>query len=77
MVYAWDMKSVKPSFTTYRELTTLELPKGTVLEIELVYEMTGEVSTQIIFIIGGSTNPSHSPCPQLGHSWLDITDMLT
>ena len=41
------MRSVEPSFTTHRELTTLELPKGTVLEIELVYKMAGEVSTEI------------------------------
>ena len=47
MVYAWDMKDVKPLFTTHYKLTTLELPKGTVLEIEMVYEMTGKVSTEI------------------------------
>ena len=40
------MKGVKPWFTLHK-LTTLELPKGTVLEIELVSEITGEVSTEI------------------------------
>ena len=51
MVYAWNMKGVKPSFTPHHKLTTLELPKGTVLEIELVYETTGEVSTEINLIM--------------------------
>ena len=52
MVYVWDMKGVKPSFTPHNhKLTTLELPKGTVLEIELVPEMTGEVSTEIYCVM--------------------------
>ena len=51
MVYAWNMKGVKPSFAPHRELTTLELPKGTVLEIELVYEITGKVRTEISCIM--------------------------
>ena len=59
MVYAWDMNGLKPSFKTHRELTTLELPKGTVLEIELVHEMTGEVSTILYFrnVIGSFMGP--------------------
>lgn len=42
-VSAWDMKGT-PSFTARRELQGLELPKGTVLEVEVVSEMIGEVS---------------------------------
>ena len=44
MVYAWDMKGHKPLFTLKaKELNGLELPKGTVLEVEFVHELQGEV----------------------------------
>ncbi len=45
MVHAWDMKSntVTPVFTQGR-FSGLELPKGTILEVELVEELQGEVS---------------------------------
>ena len=44
MVYAWDMKGNKPSFMAKpKELNGLELPKGTVLEVEFVQELKGEV----------------------------------
>ena len=43
MVYTWDMKG-KPTFSPrVKELNGLELPKGTVLEVELVQELQGEV----------------------------------
>lgn len=43
MVYAWDMKG-KPTFTMKpKELNGLELPKGTILEVEFVQELQGEV----------------------------------
>ena len=44
MVYAWDMKGIKPTFAPkVKELNGLELPKGTVLEVEFVQELQGEV----------------------------------
>ena len=44
MVYAWDMKGSKPLFAPkMKELNGLELPKGTVLEVEFVHELQGEV----------------------------------
>ena len=44
MVYAWDMKGSKPSFAPKpKEFNGLELPQGTVLEVELVQELQGEV----------------------------------
>ena len=43
-VDAWDMKGAKPVFSSKRELQGLELPKGTVIEVELVEELQGEVS---------------------------------
>ena len=53
MVYAWDMKgsTCKPSFTPkVKELNGLELPKGTVLEVEFVPELRGEV--RMITLLG-------------------------
>lgn len=41
-VHAWDAKSDKPTFRTESRLK-LELPRGTVLETELVVECEGEV----------------------------------
>ena len=41
-IHAWDMRG-RPSFSARREFNTLELPRGTVLEVELVPELTGEV----------------------------------
>ena len=38
-----QMLGQKPSFTANREITNLELPKRTVIEIELVTERVGEV----------------------------------
>ena len=43
-VDAWDMKGARPAFSQKRELQGLELPKGTVIEVELVQELQGEVS---------------------------------
>lgn len=43
-VDAWDMKGARPVFSSKRELQGLELPKGTVIEVELVQELQGEVS---------------------------------
>lgn len=43
-VHAWDMKGPRPVFSSKRELQGLELPKGTVIEVELVEELQGEVS---------------------------------
>ena len=42
-VRCWDMTGQEPSFTANREITNLELPKGTVIEIELFTERVGEV----------------------------------
>lgn len=48
MLNVWDMKSEKALFSPPpRELTYLELPKGTVLELEIVSEMKGEVSAGV------------------------------
>lgn len=49
MLNVWDMKSEKALFSSSppRELTHLELPKGTVLELEIVSEMKGEVSAGV------------------------------
>lgn len=38
------MKGARPVFSSKRELQGLELPKGTVIEVELVQELQGEVS---------------------------------
>ena len=43
-VYAWDMSGSVPSFSIKGELHGLELPKGTLLEIEIVHELQGEVT---------------------------------
>ena len=54
MVYAWDMKgsTCKPSFTPkVKELNGLELPKGTVLEVEFVPELQGEVCMMTLVLI--------------------------
>ena len=40
---AWDCQGNKSVFSHKREFSSLELPRGTVLEVELVSEMTGEV----------------------------------
>ena len=37
-----------PSFTAKREFHGLELPKGTMLEVELINEFQGEVSACIL-----------------------------
>ena len=57
MVYAWDMKGNKPLFAPkVKELNGLELPKGTVLEVEFVHELQGEVRvtsmviTQLLYL---------------------------
>lgn len=42
-VHAWDMHGSKAVFSTKRELRGLELPKGTVIEVELINELQGEV----------------------------------
>ena len=39
----WDMKG-QTSFMTKRDIQGLELPKGTIIEIEVVNELQGEVS---------------------------------
>ena len=39
----WDMKGDKLVFTHRSEMAQLELPPGTVLEVELVLELEGEV----------------------------------
>jgi hypothetical protein len=52
MVYAWDMKGSKPSFAPkMKELNGLELPKGTVLEVEFVHELQGEVRMTSVSIV--------------------------
>lgn len=43
-LYMWDIGSSTPSFVNKREIQGLELPKGTVLEIEILPELHGEVS---------------------------------
>lgn len=59
MVCAWDMKGSKSSFTTKtKELNGLELPKGTVLEVEFVQELQGEVRLLISYIYRLDTNVS-------------------
>lgn len=51
MVYAWDMKGSKPLFgPKVKELSGLELPKGTVLEVEFVHELQGEVRITSVVI---------------------------
>lgn len=37
------MKGTRPVFSQKRELQGLELPKGTIIEVELVPELQGEV----------------------------------
>ena len=44
MVLAWEMKGTKPSFSPKaKEFNGLELPQGTILEVEVVHELQGEV----------------------------------
>ena len=43
-VCGWEMRGDRPEFSRRAELSQLELPRGTVLEIEYVQEMEGEVS---------------------------------
>lgn len=45
------MTGVKPPFGVKRELQGLELPNKTVLEIEIVQELQGEVRFQTSFFI--------------------------
>lgn len=45
-ISVWDMKGGTPSFTVKRDLQGLELPKGTVIEIEVVNELQGTGSGQ-------------------------------
>lgn len=42
-IHTWDMGGTRPSFGVKRDLQGLELPKGTVLEIEILQELQGEV----------------------------------
>lgn len=42
-MFAWDMKGSKSSFSARHELQGVELPKGTIIEIEIVNELQGEV----------------------------------
>ena len=45
-VWGWEMKGGdKPVFTQRSEMTQLELPPGTVLEVELAQELEGEVGS--------------------------------
>ena len=37
------MRGEKPAFSQLKEYQGLELPKGTVIEVECVQELTGEV----------------------------------
>ena len=48
-VHAWDARSDKPTFRTESKLK-LELPRGTVLETELVEEREGEVCAMRILL---------------------------
>lgn len=44
MVHGWDMMSSQPTFSPPRkEWNGLEIPKGTVIEVECVPELVGEV----------------------------------
>ncbi len=44
MVQGWDMMSSRPTFCSARkEWHGLEIPKGTVIEVECVPELVGEV----------------------------------
>ena len=43
-VYFWDVSGSSPSFSLKSEIRGLELPRGTVLEIEIVHELQGEAS---------------------------------
>lgn len=42
-MYFWDVHGTVPSFSLKSEIRGLELPKGTILEIEIVHELQGEV----------------------------------
>ena len=42
-VYVWDMSGSVPTFSLKGDIRGLELPKGTILEIEIVHELKGEV----------------------------------
>ena len=41
------MKGPRPVFSTKRELQGMELPKGTIIEVELVQELQGEVQIDL------------------------------
>ena len=43
-IHAWDMRGGKAVFNMKHDLHGLELPKNTVLEVELALELHGEVS---------------------------------
>jgi len=47
-VHAWDMHGSKAVFSSKRELRGLELPKDTVIEVELTNELQGEVGCRRI-----------------------------
>ena len=44
MVMGWDMISAKPNFSPPRkDWSNLELPRGTIIEVECFSELCGEV----------------------------------
>lgn len=47
-MHAWDMHGSKAVFSSKRELRGLELPKDTVIEVELTNELQGEVGCRRI-----------------------------
>ena len=65
----------KPSFTAHREITNLELPKGTVIEIELVTERVGEVC-QWATCVSHKSSVLTGSCPAMPELCLYITDVL-
>jgi cap1 methyltransferase len=54
-VFGWEMRGDRPDFSLRRDLSDLELPRGTVLEVELVQELQGEGSgqrkTNVVYIV--------------------------
>ena len=56
-MHVWDMTNEKPSFSIRREFYGLELPEGTILEIEIVQELVGEVCNWASKVIP-YTNPA-------------------
>ena len=44
-VCGWEMRGHRPEFHLRNDLSNLELPRGTVLEVEYAQELEGEVST--------------------------------